>query len=100
LKFPTQIGKKLSYCVKQLVEKMGQFTKELEKKLADLETKQQELLEKINCTSKNSSSPPSLDPLNAEKRQEKKKSAKKRGGQPGHKGHSRNSMSHPSVKAF
>ncbi|MGB6300240.1 MAG: IS66 family transposase [Rivularia sp. (in: cyanobacteria)] len=76
--------------VKQLVEKMGQHIKESEERLADLEAKQQELLEKINRTSKNSSSPPSLDPLNAEKRSEKKnKSGKKRGGQPGHKGHSR-----------
>lgn len=75
--------------VRQLVEKMGQCIKELEKKLADLEAKQQELLEKTNCTSLNSSSPPSLDPLNAKKRPEKKKSGKKRGGQPGHKGHSR-----------
>ncbi len=75
--------------VKQLVEKMGQHIKESEEKLAEQEAKQQELLEKINCTSKNSSSPPSIDPPHAEKRPEKKKSGKKRGGQPGHKGHSR-----------
>ena len=68
---------------------MGLHIKQSEKRLADLETKQQELLEKINCTSKNSSIPPSSDPLNAEKRPEKNKSGKKRGGQPGHKGHSR-----------
>ncbi|MEJ6486727.1 IS66 family transposase [Nostoc punctiforme UO1] len=81
--------KKTPAKVKQLVEKMGQHIKESEKRLADLETKQQELLEKINRTSKNSSVPPSLDPLNAEKAREKNKSGKKRGGQPGHKGHSR-----------
>ncbi|MEH2449382.1 MAG: transposase, partial [Nostoc sp.] len=75
--------------VKQLVEKMGQHIKESEEKLAELEAKQQELLEKINRTSKNSSSPPSMNPLDAEKRPEKKKSGKKRGGQAGHKGHSR-----------
>jgi transposase len=75
--------------VKELVEKMGQHIKQLEERLAEQEAKQQELLEKINRTSKNSSSPPSLDPLNAEKVQEKKKTGKKRGGQPGHKGHSR-----------
>jgi transposase len=89
IEIPDSDWEKTPASVKQLVEKMGQCTKELEKKLADLETKQQELLEKINCTSKNSSSPPSSDPLNAEKRQEKNKSGKKRGGQPGHKGHSR-----------
>ena len=43
--------------VKQLVEKMGQQIKESEKRLADLEAQQQELLEKINSSSKNSSSP-------------------------------------------
>ena len=75
--------------VKQLVERMRQHIKELEQRLADVEARQQELLEKINCTSKNSSSPPSSDPLNAPKKQEKKKSSLKRGGQPGHKGHSR-----------
>jgi hypothetical protein len=75
--------------VKKLVEKMGQHIKQSEKRLADLETKQQELLEKINCTSLNSSSPPSSDPPSTEKRSEKKKTGKKRGGQPGHKGHSR-----------
>jgi transposase len=75
--------------VKELVEKMGQHIKQSEKELTDLKAQQQELLEKINRTSKNSSSPPSLDRLNADKRQEKKKSGKKRGGQPGHKGHSR-----------
>ena len=75
--------------IKQLVEKMGQHIKQSEKRLAELEVKYQELLEKINCTSKNSSIPPSSDPLHAEKKPEKKKSGKKRGGQPGHKGHSR-----------
>lgn len=49
----------------------------------------QELLQKINRTSNNSSSPPSADPLNVEKAQKKNKSGKKRGGQRGHKGHSR-----------
>lgn len=70
--------------VKQLVEKMGQHIKQSEKELTDLKAQQQELLEKINRTSKNSSSPPSLDRPNAEKHPGKKKSGKKRGGQPGH----------------
>ena len=50
LKFPTQIGKRQSASIKQLVEKMGQHIKKSAEKLAELEVKQQELLEKINCT--------------------------------------------------
>jgi hypothetical protein len=46
-----------SFCVKQLVEKMEQYIKESDTRFADLEAKYQELLEKINRTSKNSSSP-------------------------------------------
>ncbi|MBG1266542.1 DUF6444 domain-containing protein, partial [Nostoc sp. WHI] len=59
--------------IKQLVEKMGQHIKQSEKRLAELEVKYQELLEKINCTSKNSSIPPSSDPPHAEKKPEKNK---------------------------
>ncbi|MGH2416490.1 MAG: hypothetical protein ACRDEA_22910 [Microcystaceae cyanobacterium] len=76
LKFLTRIGKKQSASVKQLVERMGQHIKQSEKELAEKEAQKQELLEKINTTSKNSSSPPSLDPLSTEKRQQKNKSGK------------------------
>ncbi len=68
---------------------MGQRVKQSEKELAEKVAQNQELLEKINRTSNNSSSPPSTDPLSFEKPAKKKKSGKKRGGQPGHKGHSR-----------
>ncbi|WP_375492943.1 hypothetical protein [uncultured Nostoc sp.] len=64
--------------VKELVEKMGQHIKQSEKELTDLKAQQQELLEKINRTSKNLSSPPSLDPPNAEKHPGKKKRLKLR----------------------
>ncbi|MHC5722117.1 MAG: DUF6444 domain-containing protein, partial [Nostoc sp.] len=69
--------------------KMGQRIKQSEKELADKEAQNQDLLEKINRTSFNSSSPPSTDPPSAEKPRNKNKSGKKRGGQPGHQGHSR-----------
>ena len=75
--------------VKKLVEEMAQHIGQLEKKLAELEAQQQQLLEKINRTSKNSSVPPSSDPPSAPKSQLQRKSGKKRGGQPGHEGHSR-----------
>ena len=75
--------------VRDLVEKLGQRIKKSEEKLANSEARNQELLEKINRTSKNSSSPPSSDLPSISKPPKKKKSGKKRGGQPGHKGHSR-----------
>lgn len=68
--------------VKRLVEKQAQVIKELE-------AQQEELLEKLNRTSKNSSSPPSKDGLDVEKKAGKKGSGKKRGGQPGHQGFGR-----------
>ena len=75
--------------VQKLVEEMGQQIESLEKQLAEVLTVQEQLLEKANRTSKNSSSPPSADPPGFGKKQEKNKSNKKRGGQSGHSGHSR-----------
>jgi hypothetical protein len=75
--------------VKKLVEEMAQQIEQQEKKLAEVLTVTEQLLEKINRTSKNSSSPPSSDLPGCEKKPPKTKSSKKRGGQPGHKGHSR-----------
>ena len=68
---------------------MGQRQEKLEQQLAKLLAVQQQLSEKINRTSKNSSSPPSLDPAGFAKKHQLHKSSKKRGGQPGHDGHSR-----------
>lgn len=75
--------------VQKLVEGMGEQIESLEKQLAEVLTVQQELLEKASRTSKNSSSPPSADQAGFGEKQEKKKSHKKRGGQPAHEGHSR-----------
>jgi hypothetical protein len=75
--------------VKKLVEEMAQQMEEQEKKLTEILTVQEQLLEKVNQTSKNSSLPPSSDPLGVEKKHPIKKSGKKRGAQPGHKGNSR-----------
>ncbi|MEA5550938.1 IS66 family transposase [Anabaena cylindrica UHCC 0172] len=75
--------------VKKLVEEMAQQIEQQEKKLAEVLSVQEQLLEKVNRTSVNSSSPPSSDPLGFGKKPQKTKSGKKRGGQPGHKGNSR-----------
>jgi transposase len=88
IEIPNSDWEKTPASVKELVEKLGQRIKQSEQDLANFEAQNQDLVEKINRTSKNSSSPPSADPPSGEKRQ-KKKSGKKRGGQPGHKGHSR-----------
>jgi hypothetical protein len=75
--------------VKKLVEKMAHQIEQQERKLTEVLTVQEQLLEKINRTSENSSSPPSSDPPGFGKKPVKQKSSKKRGGQPGHKGNSR-----------
>ena len=82
--------------VKQWVESREQRIQELEQQqaaqqqqISELQTQIQLLQEKQNRTSSNSSTPPSLDPPQAQKRRPKKSSGKQRGGQPGHQGHSR-----------
>lgn len=75
--------------VKKMVESMAQRIEILEQQALELLSSQQQLLEKVNQTSKNSSSPPSSDPPGFGQKPPKK-SGKKRGGQPGHEGKSRN----------
>ncbi len=75
--------------VKKLVEAMALRVENLEKQLTDVLAVQQHLLEKAKRTSLNSSSPPSADPPGLGKKPQQNKSNKKRGGQPGHEGHSR-----------
>ena len=57
--------------------------------VAEVLTVQEQQVEKLKRTSKNSSSPPSQDPPGVGNKQRKPKSSKKRGGQPGHEGHRR-----------
>ena len=75
--------------VKKMVELMVQRIEKLEQQGVELLEAHQQLLERINTTSKNSSSPPSSDPPGFGQKSKKKKSGKKRGGQPGHVGKSR-----------
>ncbi|MEQ1871936.1 MAG: IS66 family transposase [Vicinamibacterales bacterium] len=59
------------------------------KHTADLQAQVVALLEKLNQNSQNSSRPPSSDQPNAPAKPAKRKSGRKPGGQPGHKGHER-----------
>ncbi|GAC1494200.1 MAG: hypothetical protein NVS2B14_07640 [Chamaesiphon sp.] len=87
---PKEDWDKTPASIKNLVEDMAQQIKKLEQQVAELVVVHQQLLEKINSTSKNSSSSPSQDRPNLAKKPRKAKSGKKRGGQLGHDGHSRN----------
>lgn len=58
-------------------------------KIDRLEQKVNELEDRLNRNSNNSSLPPSQDPPSAPKQLDKKKSGKKPGGQPGHQGNHR-----------
>ena len=75
--------------VKKLVESMAGGIEKLERQITELLEVQQHLSEKVNRTSLNSWSPPSSDPPGFGEKSEKKKSGKKRGGQLGHVGKSR-----------
>ena len=86
---PLEDWEKTPASVKKLVEEMGQSIGKLEQQVAELVAVQEQLLEKVNRTSKNSSSPPSSDPEGFGKKITSPKSNKKRGGQPGHKGNNR-----------
>jgi len=86
---PQEDWEKTPPSVKKLVEEMGQRIEKLEQQLAEVLGSHQQLLEKVNRTSQNSSSPPSHDPLGFTKKPRKQKSSKKRGGQPGDDEHSR-----------
>lgn len=61
--------------------------RELERRVQELEALVRELLAKLNNNSNNSSTPPSANPLGADKPVKKEKSQRKRGGQPDHPPH-------------
>jgi len=75
--------------VKQSMLELVQRLAKIEHELAELQAENQLLREQVNRTSNNSSQAPSSDASKAFKPRRKEKSGKKRGGQPGHEGHSR-----------
>src|SRR5574341_648872 len=64
------------------------YIRALEARMTTLEGMMQALQEQLNQTSRNSSCPPSSDPLHSE-RPRRPRSTRRRGGQPGHPGHTR-----------
>ncbi len=60
---------------------------ERDARIADLERRVAELEARLKTNATNSSTPPSANPLGADKPVKKKKSKRKRGGQPGHRPH-------------
>ena len=60
---------------------------ELELRIQELESQVRDLIAKLGTNSTNSGTPPSANPLNAPKPVKKKKSKRRRGGQPGHPPH-------------
>lgn len=75
--------------VRQLVVRLGLKIEQLEQHLKELQASNEQLEERVNRNSKNSHSPPASDSPNVENAKKKKPTGKKRGGQPGHAGHSR-----------
>lgn len=62
---------------------------DLKRQVADLRGQVTTLLERLNQNSQNSGRPPSSDAPNAPAKPARRKSGRKPGGQPGHKGHQR-----------
>lgn len=75
--------------VKEYIEGLQRCLAQQEQKQAVQAAEIQLLREQLGTTSTNSSQAPSSDPPRAPGRRRKRKSGKKRGGQPGHEGHSR-----------
>jgi hypothetical protein len=75
--------------VKDLVVQQKLRIEEQSIKIEEQEKELQQLREKVNCNSKNSSIPPSTELIKPEKKKPSKRKKRKRGGQLGHVGHSR-----------
>ena len=73
----------------QTYEELLEENRTLKEQVAELLARVAELEARLGMNSRNSSKPPSSDPPNVAARPKKKPSGRKRGGQPGHKGTTR-----------
>jgi transposase len=81
--------------VRRYVEALEQRIEKLEESHAQLLKRVEQLEQRLNQNSQNSSKPPSSDPPYQRPERERRKSKRRRGGQKGHKGH-RQQMLKPS----
>ena len=88
-----RILEKLCQRIQELTQELARLKEELarlKEEFAGLKEENEDLQEKLGSNSSNSSKPPSSDSKRETKpRRERKPSGRKRGGQPGHPGHSR-----------
>ena len=80
--------------VKDLVVQQKSRIEEQSITIEELEKELQQLKEKVNCNSRNSSIPPSTELIKPDQKKPVKKKKRKRGGQSGHVGHSRPFKTH------
>lgn len=89
LKIPQADWESTSASVQHLLVKLVQANQRLHQENQELRERQQHLEERLNQNSKNSSRPPAKDDLGFKSPKKPTQSKRKRGGQPGHRGHQR-----------
>src|ERR1035437_4316449 len=98
-RLPPEVQAYLAFLERQILVRAGQV-RSLEEQVATLQAQLPDLLARIQQHSGNSSRPPSTDPPSAPPRPKTVPSGRKRGGQPGHPGHTRIQLSPADLTGF
>jgi transposase len=80
-----------------LIQELSQLVRHVLERVEELELENKDLRARLNANSNNSSKPPSSDFKKNKKPDNKKSSGKPSGGQPGHKGHTRQLLNESEV---